>query len=912
MTNTIRQNISLYFLVILFVFFLVKIFPSTANAACSSYKGRATINEIHRSGNSTRHVEVKLLDASILAATYDYWTVNICSNAQGCTGNISLSAANDSTYPWVVIEKALITDQDYIDLTAGGGMDIILKDGSGNTIDYISIENFTDQQDTSCTPAYDWEGDGSNTKTTAREPDGSGDWAIPGPGNSVPPTTGTTNDTLPDGSSPPRLDISNVTVTAGGLATFTLTLLDPVQSDPTDDYTVTLDYLTIDDTALAGTHYTAASGTITFPEGSAAGSSSEQTIDVSTVSSCAAGADLDFWLYLYNQVNVSLQNQFAIGTIEYSGGGSADHFDIDHDGAGINCLAEGPITVTAEDVGNATVTCFAGTITLNTGTGKGTWTLASGNGTFTDATANDGIATYAYVSSDLGTASFNLLYEEGTSPINISITDGTTTDDDSEGTITFSPSGFTVTASALNPLSIPNPINDPITSQTAGTDFTMHIAAYGQTATDPICGIIEAYDGVKAIKFWSTYHEPDLILTPACCTNQVAVNTIAIATTEAASATQNVTFAAGQASVTVKYKDVGNIQIEMKDDTVTEPAPPTGIAGASSQFVVKPANFTLANIIRTSDAFANPVAVDENGTVFINAGNDFTATVRALDAEGDPTPNYGLEDVPETALLTPALVAAGGANNPAIQFTTGFDFSNAVDCTTFAVSATPTGCTTGTDFSWAEVGIITLTPSISGGDYLGAGDVTGTVTGNVGRFIPDHFTTSFSNGTFANSTGAMTYTGQPFTYTAGLEPTITITAADASNNPVGNYLSLFRKLATTDISLTYPTADSTTNGVDLLTPMAVTTTQTGEALSNAAPMIYTFGADTFEYTRTLPSDTDNALIAPFPCDLLIQLTAIADSDGVTANDLGTPKDITPSCGAIDIRYGRATAMNGFG
>ncbi|MBU0728109.1 MAG: hypothetical protein KKE17_13765, partial [Proteobacteria bacterium] len=47
-------------------------------------------------------------------------------------------------------------------------------------------------------------------------------------------------------------------------------------------------------------------------------------------------------------------------------------------------------------------------------------------------------------------------------------------------------------------------------------------------------------------------------------------------------------------------------------------------------------------------------------------------------------------------------------------------------------------------------------------------------------------------------------------------------------------------------------------------------------------------------------------------DLLIQLTAIADSDGVTANDLGTPKDITPSCGAIDIRYGRATAMNGFG
>ncbi len=42
---------------------------------------------------------------------------------------------------------------------------------------------------------------------------------------------------------------------------------------------------------------------------------------------------------------------------------------------------------------------------------------------------------------------------------------------------------------ARNP---PGTITQFATNQTAGTNFTLHLAAYGRTPADPVCGIIEA------------------------------------------------------------------------------------------------------------------------------------------------------------------------------------------------------------------------------------------------------------------------------------------------------------------------------------------------------------------------------------------------------------------------------------
>ena len=45
------------------------------------------------------------------------------------------------------------------------------------------------------------------------------------------------------------------------------------------------------------------------------------------------------------------------------------------------------------------------------------------------------------------------------------------------------------------------------------------------------------------------------------------------------------------------------------------------------------------------------------------------------------------------------------------------------------------GVATVTNLSWDEVGIITLTPSVGDGSYLGVGDVTGTTTAISDVFI---------------------------------------------------------------------------------------------------------------------------------------------------------------------------------
>ncbi len=117
-------------------------------------------------------------------------------------------------------------------------------------------------------------------------------------------------------------------------------------------------------------------------------------------------------------------------------------------------------------------------------------------------------------------------------------------------------------------------------------DDTIHITAFGTTPTDLTCGVIEAYTGNQDLKFWSTYSNP------GSGTIQVDIDSNPIATTEAGSAIQTVTFASGKATVTANYKDVGEIRISMKDDTGS-----VLIQGATDLFVVKPARFTLSSII---------------------------------------------------------------------------------------------------------------------------------------------------------------------------------------------------------------------------------------------------------------------------------------------------------------------------
>lgn len=269
-------------------------------AACSPYAGHASINEVHRNGNATRFVEIKILDTSITSATWNGWSIRLCNYAGTCSGNIGLNNAIDNS-PWLVIDKPDITNRNFIDLT--NGMDIILRDAGGNTIDYLSVVGYTGQQDSACSLPFDTTMTSTNTHTIERYADGTGDWRISGSGSSGGDTTGGTNDEAPGGGTPPTVTVNNATVVKGQAAAFTFSIAAAV------GYDITINYQTLDNSAVAGTDYTATSGVATIIAGATA-----TTVYVPTIAASSSG-EVSFYFYVYNPTNGTLLNNYPTGTI---------------------------------------------------------------------------------------------------------------------------------------------------------------------------------------------------------------------------------------------------------------------------------------------------------------------------------------------------------------------------------------------------------------------------------------------------------------------------------------------------------------------------------------------------------------------------------------------------------------------
>lgn len=466
-----------------------------------------------------------------------------------------------------------------------------------------------------------------------------------------------------------------------------------------------------------------------------------------------------------------------------------DRFEVIHDRAGIHCLPEA-VSVSAVALDGTPVPDYAGTVILDTGTGAGSWLPGPGlRGTLADATPGDGVATYTFADADDGTAAFLLHYRSGAPSVDVDVTDAsipTITDDDLEGLLVFAPSGFTVTASAL-PNPPPNPIADPIGTQTAAVPFALHLTAYGQTPTDPTCGVIESYDGARSLLFWST------AVDPAGPVLAVSVEGTPVGTAEVSATPVAVAFSAGQAQVLVRYDDVGRIRIGAKDVSPAEPV--AGIRGETNLFVVRPADLQVVEVTRT-DGTPNPGAATPAGAVFVAAGRPFRAVVRAIDAEGDPTPSYGREAAPEGIRLeASALVApAGGRNGSA-------DDGALIAGTAFSPTAAA-GTFEATNLAWDEVGSVRLRARVGDGSYLGTGDVLGTETGVVGRFVPDHFTVVQDVPVLETAcpAGGFTYVGQGFRFVPGSEPRLEATARAAAGTVTSNYDGVWMRMSAADLT----------------------------------------------------------------------------------------------------------------
>lgn len=452
-----------------------------------------------------------------------------------------------------------------------------------------------------------------------------------------------------------------------------------------------------------------------------------------------------------------------------------DHVRIEHSGSGLTCT---PSSITIKACSDAACT------TLYTGgvTGNLTWAGAPGGsvafatGATGQATVNLSVLTPQTVT--LGTSSVSIT-PSGTSPqcyVGAS----------ANCSHVFADTGF---------------IFSSIPTQTAGvTSGSLTIRAVKKADNSAACTGL--FSGNVALDMASQCVNPT-----TCAGRQVTINATAIASNPASGIAGytpvTLNFGANStATFTLNYPDVGAMSLSARYLLGGS----SYMTGSSNSFVVKPYGFAVSDIKRTADGFANPAAADATGPAFIKAGAGFSATVSALayNASGNMTaPNYGREIVPEGVLLTSAPVAGLGlTNNPALANGTiaGSEFGSGG-----MVGSDVNGVATVTNLAWNEVGIITLTPSVADGDYLGTGNVTGASSANVGRFHPDHF--ALSAGTIANRTdispacspaSAFTYMDEPFQ--AGF--TLTAKGPAPGNLTLQNYAnggtaaSNFAKLAT--------------------------------------------------------------------------------------------------------------------
>jgi len=574
-----------------------------------------------------------------------------------------------------------------------------------------------------------------------------------------------------------------------------------------------------------------------------------------------------------------------------------NHYAVSTPGTAVNC-APAAVTITAHSSSHTTL-ATTDSIALSTNTGHGDWTLGTGGGTFAAGGSNSGTASYTYVAADNGTAVFTLrdTYAES---VTVNVTDGSVTATSGTATasedspLSFVASGF-ITTNGAN-------VATAIGTQIAGKTSTQALALQAvRTDTQTgACTTVFASGASKSIGLAYQCNNPTTCVAGQTLTVTNNGTTTAIASNPnsglATYTSVPLTFstANGEALLALTYSDAGQITLAAKYTIPLGSGTGSGntMVGAG-QFVVQPSTLALSAVKATASGTANPAASTASGTVFLGAGQAFSATVTALNTQGNATPNFGQETSPATVTLVPALVLPTSGDNPAVSGT---------------FNAFAGGVATGSSFGWPEVGIVTLTPTVS--SYLGSGKLTGTMTGNVGRFVPNAFATAVATPAPAFAAACLAgnygYVGQPFVY--AIAPVLTVTPQALGGATTKNYTgSLMRMTNATLTGRTY-----------MPTPASPALTLSGLPATSVDPAIADLGTGLVSLTfgaGTGISFARGSAIAPFSANIALSINVI-DLDGVTASNpvtigAGSGIAFSTTTGATQY-YGRLALGNALG
>lgn len=561
-----------------------------------------------------------------------------------------------------------------------------------------------------------------------------------------------------------------------------------------------------------------------------------------------------------------------------------DHYELSLPATSITCL---PTTVTVTACADSSSPCTSAYATAS-GTAAALATSAGtlGAGTVTFNSTGVATTTLSFPTASSTTAVAVTLSGEQVTATNARqcCANGTTCSAANSCSTTFNTAGFIVASAA-------NGAATTVPTQTAGTSSgTFYLRAAQTNTTTKACDA--ALTGTTTVNWAYQCNNP----TTCSSSNLMSLNggtATTIQRNDNASVSSytaaSMTFDAnGNAPFTFNFSDVGQVTL-----WATKTVNSATLSGSSNAFVTKPAGFVLSGIKQTaSPQLVNPAASSSTGAKFVKAGESFTATVTATTSGGVATPNYGKETSPEGVLLTQSLVVPSGANAGAL--------SNA----TIAGGSFASGIATVTNLAWSEVGIITLTPGVGDASYLGTGEVTGTVTGNVGRFYPDHFTMlagSTSTPYCGTAAAGFTYMGQP-----ALGLAFTIEARNVQDALTTNYRSGGYNVGT--VGFVAENADSGTDLGARLSGLPAPTWSSGS---------YAVNASGITFTRPSSGTTTDG-----PFDSLVVGVTVSDPDSavlanrdMNASSVGcgagcTAKAVNST--ATRVRFGRLRIANALG
>ncbi len=583
--------------------------------------------------------------------------------------------------------------------------------------------------------------------------------------------TGTGTITDNDASS---VSIGDVTVNeSDGSAVFTVTLTGAIQD------ALSVDYTTGDITAVAGSDFTVATGTVTFPAGSSDGATETISVDI---------AD-DGLTEPTETFSVALSNPVSTGTATI-GTGTGTGTILDNDASSV---AIGDVTV-SESAGTASFTVtLTGSIqdALTVDYTTGDVTALSGS----DYTSESGTVTFPAGSSDgatqtitipiLGdvitepTETFTVTLSNALSTGSASITTGTgtgtITDDDASSVAIDNVTVSESDGNAMFTVTLTGAIQDALTvsyttadvSAEAGSDYTSESG----TVTFPAGS---ADGATRAI----TVAVSDDAVTEATETFDVNLSNIL--------GGGDVTISDGTGTGTITDNDASSVSIG--DVTVNE-------SDGSAVFTV-----TLTGAIQDA------LSVDyTTGDITAVAGSDFTV------ATGTVTFPAGSSDgATETISVD---IADDGLTEPTETFSVAL--SNPVSTGTATIgTGTGTGTILDNDASSVAIGDVTVSES------AGTASFTVTLTGSIQDALTVDYTTgdvtALSGSDYTSESGTVTF---PAGSSDGATQTITIPIlGDVITEPTETFtVTLSNALSTGSASITTGTGTGTITDDDAVT-----------------------------------------------------------------------------------------------